>query len=326
MALAAKPNVARDWARYPAVVQVDTQADVFAIGDVHGDCDRLVRLLAAAHIVRSDPSSPSRVSWSAGKAVLVFTGDMIDKGPKGPAVIALILALRTEAARAGGQVIALAGNHEVDFLRDPASEKAKEFALQLKDAGLDARVVASCGGDVGAFVCSLPFAARVNDWFFSHAGNSGGRTMARLISDLQTGYDKDGYETPELVAPDALIQARLDGKTPFWFAPRQATQPVDQAIAEYAAALGVAHFVQGHQHNELRFPDGEARKLGEIYQWRGRLFLIDAGLSQDIDESEGAVLRMRSGEASVVCPGGEIVNIWNNAGKPAASQGVACGR
>ncbi len=266
------------------------------------------------------------MSWSAGKAVLVFTGDMIDKGPKGPAVIALILALRTEAARAGGQVIALAGNHEVDFLRDPASEKAKEFALQLKDAGLDAKVVAACGGEVGAFFCSLPFAARVNDWFFSHAGNSGGRTMARLISDLQNGYDKDGYETPQLIAPDALIQARLDGRNPFWFAAREARQPEDQVIADYAAALGVAHIVEGHQHNEMRFPDGEARKLGEIYQWRGRLFLIDAGLSQDIDESAGAVLRMRSGEASVVCPSGRIVNLWNSSEKPVASRGVACGR
>jgi hypothetical protein len=39
-------------------------------------------------------------------------------------------------------------------------------------------------GEFGEFLCSLAFAARVGDWFFSHAGDSGGRKIEDLAIDL----------------------------------------------------------------------------------------------------------------------------------------------
>jgi hypothetical protein len=48
---------------------------------VHGDYDRLVALLAAGKVIDPSPVSPERPRWAAGKAVLVCTGDLIDKGP-----------------------------------------------------------------------------------------------------------------------------------------------------------------------------------------------------------------------------------------------------
>src|SRR4051812_37126353 len=32
----------RDWQKYPAVVEVDTTHDIYAVGDPHGDYERLV--------------------------------------------------------------------------------------------------------------------------------------------------------------------------------------------------------------------------------------------------------------------------------------------
>jgi hypothetical protein len=305
---AATARVARDWAGSPAVVQVDTASDVFAVGDVHGDRDRLVRLLGAAGLVDRG------AHWSGDKSLLVFTGDLIDKGPKGPEVLLLLRALRDEAAQAGGRVIVLMGNHENDFLRNPESEKAKEFALQLRDAGVDAKAAAACTGELGAFLCGLPFAARVNDWFFSHAGNSGGRTLPQLSADLAGGVDHDGYDTVQLTGANSLIQAKLQ-----WFQSAA-------TLSSYAAALGVKHIVQGHQHAVMRFPDGKERKLGEIYQWRGTLFMIDTGMSQDIDDSMGALLRMRSGEADAICPDGRTMKLWDAAKKTDASKGVRCSK
>uniref|UniRef100_Q01ZC2 Metallophosphoesterase n=1 Tax=Solibacter usitatus (strain Ellin6076) TaxID=234267 RepID=Q01ZC2_SOLUE len=315
----AQNKTARDWAKNPAVVQIDTAEDVFAIGDVHGDCDRLLKLLSAAGLVEG---SPAQVHWAAGRKVLLFTGDMVDKGPKAPEVLALLQHLRTEAAQAGGQVVVLTGNHEIDFLRGPLSDKAKEFAGQLEAAGFDPVTVAACKGDLGAFLCSLPFAARVNGWFFSHAGNSGGRTMQQLIADLQSGFDREGYSTAQLTGANSLVQARLGEQGPggkSWFENGDKT-----FLPDHTAALGVAHVVQGHQHAVLRLPDGKHRKLGQIYQWRGLLFLIDVGLSQDIDESHGAVLRMRPNEASAICPDGRVKKLWD-AAKPESSKGARCG-
>src|SRR4051794_15631057 len=200
-------KISRDWAKDPAVVQIDTKENIFAVGDVHGDCDRLVKLLAGAKVVESVAGASANAHWIAGKATLVFTGDLIDKGPKMLAVIALVRSLAGEAVQAGGRVVALMGNHENDFLRTPDSEKVKDFAAQLRAAGLDPKAVAACGGDAGAFLCAMPFAARVNDWFFSHAGNSGGRTIGELMSDLQSGVDKEGFGTSELAGENSLITA-----------------------------------------------------------------------------------------------------------------------
>jgi hypothetical protein len=77
----------RNWIKHPAVVELDTEEDVFAVGDVHGDYDRLVTLLAAGKVIDPDPASPERAGWAAGKAVLVCTGDLIDKGPHSLKVI-----------------------------------------------------------------------------------------------------------------------------------------------------------------------------------------------------------------------------------------------
>ncbi len=318
----AQKKISRDWAKDPAVVQIDSAEDLFAIGDVHGDCDRLLRLLSAAGLVEGGTASPGRVHWAGGKKVLVFTGDLVDKGPKGPAVLALLQQLRAEAEQSGGHVVVLTGNHEIDFLRSPLSDKAKEIAGQLKSAGLDPVAVAACQGELGAFLCSLPFAARVNGWFFSHAGNSGGRTMKQLIADLQSGFDRDGYSTAQLTGANSLVQARLGAQGPggkSWFGAGEKT-----VLPGYTAALGVAHIVQGHQHAVVSFPDGKHRRIGEIYQWRGLLFLIDIGMSQGIDESRGAVLLMRPSEASAICPDGRVKKLWD-AAKPDASKGVRCG-
>jgi hypothetical protein len=318
---------ARDWAAHPAVLQIDTTATVFAVGDVHGDYDRLVKLLAGAGIVTADAGSGGGVRWNAGNSVLVFTGDLINKGPKGPEVIALLRMLREQASRSGGQVVVLMGNHEVDFLRSLGSDKAKEFALQLRAGGLDAASIAACHGSVGEFFCGMPFAARVNDWFFSHAGNTGGRSLARLIGDLEGGVEREGFDTQQLTGDNSLLFARIGSQAPggrSWYEAVPG-RTAEQTLATYASALGVAHLVQGHHHNAVTFPDGKARRPGEMYQWRGLLFLIDAGMSQDIDDSVGAVLRIQKDEASVVCPEGPHFELWS-AGKPEASRGVHCGQ
>jgi hypothetical protein len=56
-------------------------AFVLALGDIHGDYDRLVALLVAAKVVTKAPTTPEDVDWAAGNAGMVITGDPIDKWP-----------------------------------------------------------------------------------------------------------------------------------------------------------------------------------------------------------------------------------------------------
>jgi hypothetical protein len=237
---------------------------------------------------------------------------------------------REAAPRAGGQVIALMGNHEQQFLANPTTDKAADFARELKPAGLDVREVGRCRGDVGQFLCTLPIAARVNDWFFSHAGNTNGRTLERLNGDLESGMDKAGFASPELAGEQSILFARIGDKGPGgknWFEAETPRRSGPQLLAAYAAALGVAHIVQGHTHGEVRFGDGARRPPGTMFQWHGLLFFIDAGMSREIDDSGGAVLYIPAGprkSASVICPSGKTTRLWDDQHPQKSGRAGAC--
>jgi hypothetical protein len=137
-------KVQRDWTKHPAIVQRNTKADIFAVGDVHGDYDRLVTLLVAAKVIAGPPKHPKEVRWRASDAVLVCTGDLIDKGKHSLKVIALFRALEKQADDAGGQVIVLMGNHEAEFLADPDDDdKALHFLKELHRHDIDPKQVAA---------------------------------------------------------------------------------------------------------------------------------------------------------------------------------------
>jgi hypothetical protein len=313
----AESSIARDWAKYPAIAQIDTREDIFAIGDVHGDYDRLAKLLAAAKIIER-PASPEAIHWTAGKAVLVFTGDLIDKGPHSLQVVRLAASLRKAAAGSGGHVVTLMGNHEAEFLADPAEKKVKDFAEDIRGAGLAPKEVAACRGDVGQFLCSLPFGARVDDWFFSHGGNTGGRTISQLITDFQTGIDKDGFGSSQLLDVNSMLEARIGEEGPggkAWFEVHSPRLSAAQLLSRYVSALGVNHLVQGHQHQKIVFEDGQQRSIGQMFQWRGLLFLIDVGMSEGVGDSHGAVLHIRhhnGEEASAIDADGTETSLWKS--------------
>src|SRR5436305_1914679 len=113
----------RDWLKHPAIVEIDTAHDIYAVGDAHGDYERLVELLTAAKIIAGDPGPPEKVQWRAGKAILISPGDMINRWNQSLRVIALFRALQVEAANAGVRVIITLGNHEAAFLADPSNKK-----------------------------------------------------------------------------------------------------------------------------------------------------------------------------------------------------------
>lgn len=80
---------------------------VVAVGDVHGAADELRALLRQVRLI--DDAG----SWSGGEAVLVQTGDFMDRGAAVREVMELLIRLQGEAHAAGGEVVVLLGNHEV---------------------------------------------------------------------------------------------------------------------------------------------------------------------------------------------------------------------
>jgi len=325
---AGDPAVVRDWTKNPAVVQIDTTAELFAVGDAHSDYVHLVRALDAAGVIAGRPERPEQVRWRAGRSVLISTGDMIDKGPRALDVLKLYQTLRVQARLAGGDVVLLSGNHEAEFLADPAAPKGDMFARQLKAAGISPADVAACKGDTGGFLCSLAFAARVNNWFFSHAGESNGRTLSQIAADLRAGVEKDGFRTKQLLGEDSVLEGRPtpDGKQ--WFDSGMPAQSEKQLLANWAHVMGVGHIVQGHEPSDISFADGTKRNKGEMFQRFGLIFFIDTGMSEGVDYSDGAVLHIvnHGQEAIAVCPDGKQTSIWDARSNPDVGRAPVCGR
>ena len=221
------PVAGRDWKLHPAIVQLPMPQTLYALGDVHGDCDRMLELLAGAKLIAAMPSRPDRVQWTAGSANLVLTGDMIDKFDQSLRVIAVLRALEPQVEKAGGRLVVCLGNHEAEFLATGGvGKKSAEFDKELTDAGISPHDVAA-GRDkegIGAWMRNLPCGAKFGDWFFCHAGNTGGKKLADLEKELETDLSVSGYATPLLIDPNSMLEARMHPR-PWWEADSEPATP-----------------------------------------------------------------------------------------------------
>jgi len=267
---AAAPAVARDWNRYPAIAERTTSAEVVGLGDVHGAYDRLVALLLTGGIIRKAGGQPAGYTWTAGNRVLVSVGDIINKGDRALDVIDLVRSLETQAAAAGGAVIVTLGNHEAEFMASPDKRKSSEFRAELEKRGLDPDKVADGETDYGQWLHERPLAAKVNSWFFCHAGDSGGQTMPQLADTYRKAVDAHKWSSKFLVGPDSILEAQK------WWEDHAA---IDRDLAGVKAA----HIVFGH--------DPGAFKKGQIEEkFGGRIFRIDVGMTPPVNYSKGALL------------------------------------
>ncbi len=166
----------------------------YVVGDVHGRLDLLDHLLGEIHR-DIDTSRPARV-------LLVFLGDLIDRGPASAQVVERLRTYRHDGVRP----IFLLGNHEEVLLRVIAGEaEAIPGWLRfggadcLKSYGVDPRAI-SAASDAQAiatireaipqshvdFLRTFVDTCRFGDYLFVHAGVRPGIALERQSqSDLR---------------------------------------------------------------------------------------------------------------------------------------------
>ncbi len=263
---------ARDWNQYPAVIERDTPNEIVAIGDIHGGYDRLVALLTKAGLIKADASARAGFAWTGGNRLLVCTGDMINKGTQALAVLDLLMSLEAQARAAGGELIVTLGNHEVTFLANPGAKKAEEFEDELEAKKIDPLSLPQGESPYGVWLMTRAYAARVNDWFFSHSGNTSGKTLDQLSQEFRAAVEKGDWRT--LLGETSLLESEK-----WWKGQGGAKEYLDKSLA----AVKAKHFVFGHD-------PGAFEGFGAIQQDKdGRLVLIDVGMSPAVDYSKGAL-------------------------------------
>jgi serine/threonine protein phosphatase 1 len=173
----------------------------YAVGDIHGRLDLLDQLLAA--IEKDVERSPAR------KSVLVFLGDLIDRGPDSRGVVERLRTYHHPRL----QPYFLAGNHEEVLLRLLAGERGildswLKFggAECLRSYGTDPASLAGLSerdalaliqkaipANHARFVASFADTLRLGDYLFVHAGIRPGIELA-----LQSQNDLRWIRSPFL--------------------------------------------------------------------------------------------------------------------------------
>jgi len=258
-----------------------TAQTVLAVGDLHGDLDNAEATLRMLGVIDAEGH------WAAGQATFVQTGDTTDRGPDSRPIMAMIRRLQGEAEAAGGEVVALLGNHEVMNMQgdlryvDPGDVAAYGGAAPRKQAF-------SPAGEDGAWLRSLDAVAVVDGTVFVHGGvhPSHASTGLKGINDAV----RDGI--------DASSKAPLGDEGPLWFrgyvqAPEgQACPLLQQALA----ALGARRMVVGHT----------TRRDGRIAsRCDGRLHVIDIGIADHYGAHLGG-WRSEAGDAIAIYPSGPV--------------------
>jgi hypothetical protein len=265
-----------------------------AIGDVHGDYDQLVAVLRAAGLV------DRRHRWQGGRAHLVQTGDLLDRGPDSRKVMDLLMDLEGQARRAGGAVHVLLGNHEVMNLLgdlryvstgeyeafrgpDSAALRDRAFALladptrredeayrQQWDAEhplgwVEHRVAFGPKGRYGRWLRSRDVVARIGDSAFLHGGISP-KYAALTADEINARVRREMADERALSAGLAV-----DGEGPLWY--RGLATDAEAALAAHVdavlATLGVRRIVIGHT----------VTAGAVLPRFGGKVILIDVGLS-----------------------------------------------
>ncbi|CUW41526.1 putative serine/threonine-specific protein phosphatase [Magnetospirillum sp. XM-1] len=200
--------------------QVPPGSRVYAIGDVHGRLDLLDRLLG--QIAADAAQAPDR------RVVVVFLGDLIDRGPDSRAVIERVIAgPPDQGPLAGARYVCLRGNHEdilLQFLAD-FSVGPRWF----RNGGLEA--IRSYVGEVDGllahdyprlqkmlyralpshhlrFLSSIPARHEEGDYLFAHAGVRPGVAL-----DRQDPYDLMWIREPFLSAAEPMEKMVVHGHT-----------------------------------------------------------------------------------------------------------------
>lgn len=134
-----------------------------AVADLHGDLGATMRVLQLAGLV------DAHGGWTGGDAVLVQTGDIVDRGGEAKQIYELFRRLAEQAPSEGGEVHNLLGNHDaMNVLGDLRYVNQTDYA-HFGGARARARAFSSAG-DLGQWLRSRPVALHLGDTVFVHAG------------------------------------------------------------------------------------------------------------------------------------------------------------
>lgn len=265
---------------------------ISVISDLHGNYGAYTDLLRGAGVIDEN------LNWNFGKGHLVVLGDIFDRGKMVTEILWHVFGLEKQAAKAGGKVHFVLGNHEYMVLQNNLCN------INYKYRKVE-EICNSCYADLlsretvlGRWLRSKPVVITINDIIFVHGGistvlvqrkikiNQINRILSRMLNEesIQDDYDENTLR----------FMNGADG--PLWFrgyfdAPVYNEGRIDSILHFY----NKKHIVVGHT------PGRETRSL-----FNNKILGVDSGIMFNLP---GEILIYNKGSFYKSCPAGRRVRL-----------------
>jgi hypothetical protein len=267
---------------------------ILALSDVHGEYDAMMTFLGRAGVV--DPAG----HWAWGDGHLVLLGDVFDRGGRVTECLWFLYRLEREAARAGGRVHLVLGNHEMMVMRgDLRYVNARYTNGIVRSSGIRYQDLFGPDMELGRWLRSKPLVLKLNGIVFVHGGLAPELVARGLGMDSVNAVGRAGLDLSSAALAFSDVPRLLFGSTgPLWYRGYLAgiegryAATTDAELDAVLAYYGASAIVVGHTENR------EVTRLRD-----GTLFAIDVSL-QDLGAFQG--LLWEHGVFSLVTGAGAV--------------------
>lgn len=139
---------------------------IVVLSDPHGDFESFYSILRAQEVIGLN------YEWNFGNNQLVIIGDVFDRGKDVLPIFWLIYKLEYEAAKVGGRVHFLFGNHEEMILRGNYKYTQGKYKALAEQLGRDYRDFWTVNTELGKWLQTKNTMEKIGDNLFVHAGLS----------------------------------------------------------------------------------------------------------------------------------------------------------
>ena len=234
------------------------------ITDIHGEYNSYVNLLKANGIIDKN------LNWKFGKGHLVVLGDIFDRGDMVTEVLWHLFGLEKQAAKAGGMVHVLLGNHGLMVLSKDVRYINEKYTKVEEISKTEYSDLFSENSVLGKWLRSNPVVITINNIIFVHGGLSIEiiqrglkiEQINQIFSDRIIGKDM------EWVCEDEKLLFLCDDMGPLWYRGYFTdTSFCETRLDSILDFYDKEHIVVGHTSFE------NIRSL-----FNNKIFAIDAGL------------------------------------------------
>ena len=252
---------------------------IMVIGDIHGGYDSLLVFLHGNKVI--DPE----LNWTWGKGHLVFLGDIFDRGDKVTEALWLIYRLEGQAAKAGGAVHLILGNHEIMVLNHEKIYVADKYLLMAEKINVSYGNLFSKQTILGQWLRSKNTILKINDHLFVHAGLSPDFVdVGYTLQDINK-HVRFFLNSPYRESHGGINRESIMGKSgPFWY--RGYLE--DNHEYKHLPEEKLSKILSAYQANRIFIGHTNVQEITPLYQ--SRVYAMDVPFYSNEVEMQGITI------------------------------------